>query len=328
MNPFDAPPSTPPVSLESPTDPPAPRRGRMALVAVASTGLLAAGVIGVSALATADDPPLEPVDAADAADSLLAAAVDDDPGEREEPAPDENDGGDEGDDGGDDTDGNGDEPSLDGEIRIETGDGDPIVIDLGELGSLDGDAWERFRECADLPIWLDGDLGGELGDLDLTLGDALDDPELEAQFDELFGEFESMFDDFDLDVWLDGWLDDSGLLDGSILEQEPGSILGGPGVLADGGAVTVLGPDGVTIIDLGDGDGSVTITRDGDTGELTITTDGTATEQQLDDLFGELPEFDGEFEFPEFDGEFEFPALPGLEGLDPERIEDCLSELG
>ena len=54
---------------------------------------------------------------------------------------------------------------------------------------------------------------------------------------------------------------------------------------ADGGSVTVAGPDGVSIIDLGE-NGSVTVTKAG--GEITVETDGDATVSDLEDLFGDF----------------------------------------
>jgi hypothetical protein len=83
------------------------------------------------------------------------------------------------------------------------------------------------------------------------------------------------------------------------------------------GTVTVLGPDGPTIIDLGDGEASVTISRDADTGDLTITTEGTASELDLGDVLGELPGLDGHLD-----------QMMPFEPLDPERLQSCLDELG
>ena len=142
MNPFDLPPSTPPVSTEPP-DPSAPRRGRMALVALASAGLLAGGVVGVSALVSADDPELEP-----AAEPIEAAPT----GPDEDDTPTDSDTG---------------TPSIDGEIVIDTGDGDPIVLDIGELADIDGDQLAELGECAGLPMWFEA---GPMADLPFDEG--------------------------------------------------------------------------------------------------------------------------------------------------------------
>src|SRR5690606_17743641 len=56
------------------------------------------------------------------------------------------------------------------------------------------------------------------------------------------------------------------------------------GRLAGGRVVTVAGPDGVSVIGIGEGDGSVTITqRDG---ELVIETEGDVTVERLGELVG------------------------------------------
>ena len=301
MNPFDLPPSTPPVSIEPP-DPPAPRRGRMAIVALASAGLLAGGAVGLSALVSADDPELEP---APEASGVAAAATDDETS------------GDDGDDGGE-PEGDG-LPSIEGEIVIETGDGEPIVIDVGELADLAKDQLAQLEECTGVPLWLD--MGPMFSPPDGEFG------EFDGDLDEMFEKFEEM---------LGEWTGDGALLDAPLV---------GDGMFAEeigSGEVTVMGPDGVTVVDLGDGDGSVTVSRDGETGEITLTTEGTATETPLDDLFGELL---GEFELPEnFDlddlqlGEF-FPEgfdelMKDFSGesfefgdLDPQQIADCLADL-
>ena len=63
------------------------------------------------------------------------------------------------------------------------------------------------------------------------------------------------------------------------LDAVPGSLppLGGFDVFGDD--VTLAGPDGVSVLDFGEGDGSVTITREN--GELTITSEGDVDVQQL-----------------------------------------------
>ena len=306
MNPFDVPPNTPPVSVEPP-DPPAPRRGRMALVALASAGLLAGGIVGISAFASADDPVLE-------SSELAAAAAAADTGD---------DGDDAGDDGtGDDTgDSDGGELpfDLDGEIVIDFGEGDPIVIDVGEMIDLDDAQLAQLEECIGLPEFAAG--GMEFGEFALPFDlSEIDDAELE----EMFSEFEAMLDDIDL-----GELGDFDF-------GEFGEF--GDGEFFDvGDSVTVMGPDGLSVIDLGDGDASVTITRDGDTGDITVTTDGTATEQSIGELFGdfalpfELGEFElGEFDPDEFDGMFgELDVWGGpILDVDPQAINDCLADFG
>ena len=140
---------------------------------------------------------------------------------------------------------------------------------------------ECIVELPNIDEWIgefDGEFDGELPPLDEWFRefDGEFDGELPA-FDELFGdlqgEFERMLGDIEL-----GELDlgevDLGELDLGELDL---GVLGG-------GSVTVLGPDGPTLVDLGDGDASVTIERDGDTGELTVTTDGTASTVDLDGL--------------------------------------------
>ncbi|HEX6657933.1 MAG TPA: hypothetical protein VF065_07615, partial [Ilumatobacter sp.] len=152
-------------------------------------------------------------------------------------------------------------PDLDGEIVIQIGDGDPIVIDLGDLGSL-------------------GDLAGGDGDL----GDL-------GKIEECIGGLA-----FDLDI-----------------DAAPGelSLPGLPGLFGDGDDLTVAGPDGLSVLDFGDGDGSVTITKED--GEITITSDGDVQVQDLDDLFGSLP-----------DGPPTPPSLPALPDFD--QIYQCLED--
>lgn len=405
VNPFDGPPTTPPVSFEPPPVP--RRRGRMVGVVLATTGLLGAGVFGVSALVSADDDPAlgsAPTttgDDGDADDTTTTTAPD-------EP-------------GGDEQSSTEDGPT----VRIDDGEGAPFVIDLGEL---DAEDLREFTECAGLPM-LGGDVFGEFeifGDLpsDGDLGPKLDEllqewlresdtdasgelpsgDELGPMLDELLGEWLNELDegsadgssgdelgplldqllgdlaaDGELGAWLDQLLQEAresqgsqGSPDGSaetgptddelgaLLDELLGGLggLGGPGddgaladrleeLLGDGelggwfggpghpggphhgpmweqgpgrgrmhlgedGTVTVLGPDGPAWIDLGDGDGSVTITRDGETGELTITTDGTAEEVDIDDLVADLPPIGP-------DGPIELP--------DPDQLQDCLDQL-
>jgi hypothetical protein len=282
MNPFDLPPASPPVSL----DPPAPggekpprRRGRMALVALAAAGLVGGGIVGVSQFVSADRPEIE------SADQSLSAI--DGPGDDET-----DDSDDETDDGPDDGDGDGDGdgPIVGGEIVIDIGDGEPIVIELD--GDDDGRFLE-FHECVGLPIFGDG----QVFDFDLD------------------GE------GFPFQEWDEAKIDE--FLEGLPLGELDGSIFGEFGSFELGGThVTVVGPDGVTVVELGDGDGSVTITKDGD--EVTITTDGDASVEELPDLFDDrfldgrfLDELFGE----DFDPEARLDELFG-EDFDPEALFD------
>lgn len=315
MNPFDMPPSGSPVPMPEPeTAAPAPRRGRMALVALLAAGLVAGGIAGVSQLASADQPELATAapDDSEGSDELLPS---------DDESTDDVDNDDAGTDDGD--------VSVDGEIVIDMGGDEPIVLDLGEI---EGDV-SQLTECIGLPAFefdLDGDVGDfggfgewdpETFDLEELFGDEFFE-QLPA-LDELFGEFD---------------------VDGEF------------GTFEDfGGSITVTGPDGVSVIDLGEG-GSVTITKNGD--ELTIESTGDANVQELDDLFGDFGAvLDGElfgdeffeefstifeefglddFDLEEFDeGAFDefvegLPALdelPELEGLDPAAIESCIDEV-
>jgi hypothetical protein len=147
---------------------------------------------------------------------------------------------------------------LDGQIVIQIGDGEPIVLDLGDLGSL-------------------GDLAGGEGDL----GD--------------FGKIEQCLGDLVFDIDLD-------------LDAAPGelSLPGLPGLFGDGDDLTVAGPDGLSVLDFGDGDGSVTITkRDG---EITITSEG---DVQVDDLTA-------------LDASVPLGSLPPLPDFD--QIYECLED--
>lgn len=198
-----------------------------------------------------------------------------------------------------------------GEIVIDLGEGDPIVIDLGEV---EGDL-RRLSECVGLPM---------LDDLEFGEFEAGELPDFEEFLDDL---------PFDLDVLED-------------LEGELAGEFGEFGMFeADGGSVTVTGPDGVSIIDLGE-NGSVTVSKAG--GEITVETDGDATVSDLEDLFGDVGAiFDGEFEgqLDELlDGQLgelldeeqldEFleslPAmdeLPEFEPIDPDAVQSCLDEV-
>lgn len=298
MNPFEQPPVGAPVSVEPPVPSSGPRRGRMALVVVLTAGLIGGGIAGVSQLASADRPELAVSATDDPADETIPPVDDetDDPAAPGEP----------------------DEPAFpietDGEIVFDTGDGDPIVIDLGDFAS--GDLGE-LSECLGLPL-LDFDF--EFGDWEpgewepgeFPIGD-LDEFLEDLPFDDL---------PFDLDA-LEEW--------------EPGEF----GAFDLDGSVTVTGPDGVSVVDLGE-NGSVTITKQD--GDVTISTEGDATVSEIEDLFGDFGGiFDGEFEFGEFDeGAFDefletlpnfderaFPTLdelPDFEPIDPDAVESCLDE--
>ena len=286
MNPFDQAPTFPPVPFDPPNPliQPAPRRGRMVLAALAAAGLMGVGLVGVSQFASADRPEIDPNDSGE----VLAT-----------PGPDDSD--DVGDETGDDA------PQVDGQIVIDTGDGEPIVIDL-EGGTVNGQPFDQIAECIGLPPFGEGRM------FDLEPG------ELEGMFEQ----FEGMFEDFG-DFRQFGHLGEHG----------------GLGPFGTGGThITVMGPDGLTVIDLGDGDGSVTITqRDG---ELTIVSDGDATVKEIEDLLGaiefpdlessDLEAFDFEQMFDDFPlDRFERMLPDDFEGFDfelPADIQSCLDAAG
>lgn len=267
MNPFELPPSTPPIS----TVPPAGHRevagrgrARTALVSLAAVGLVAAGVAGVSQLASADraepagtasapvggdaNEPIEPVGTEP--DDSNEEPVD------EPPIP-----------AGDEGDGEGDAPrsapTVEGEIVIDIGDGDPIVIDLGDVVA-GGESFDEFAEC----VGFDGGIFAPQFDRDAFPEGRFDLDDLD-EFDREFGGL------------LDELLDDLGGF-----EPPPfGDLPFGDLPFGDGTHITVVGPDGVSIVDLGDG--SVTISQQD--GELSIVTEGDATVEELGELFGDLP---------------------------------------
>jgi uncharacterized protein YdeI (BOF family) len=245
MGAFDLPPSTPPVSFDPPPNSPGRRSaGRTAAVAAACVALIAASVLAVAQFAsdeatpvvnaaqeTGTTPPTPAPETTAPAPTTVPTA---------EQAPDDTP-----DEAGD----------LDGQIVIQIGDGEPIVLDLGDLGSL-------------------GDLAGGEGDL----GD--------------FGKIEQCLGDFAFDIDLD--------LD---LDAAPGE-LSLPGLFGDDD-LTVAGPDGLSVLDFGDGDGSVTITKQD--GEITITSEG---DVQVDDLAA-----------------LDAPALGSLPPLpDFDQIYECLED--
>ena len=261
----------------------------MVLVAAAAAGLVGAGLVGVSQFASADRPELTP----SATDETLPEPSDEQQGDGDQ----------------DDREG---VPSVDGQIVIDNGDGEPIVIDLGE-GSINGESMHEFAECVGLPV-----LGGEPGEFPFE--------DLEGMFEEFpFEDLEGMFEEFPFED-LEGMLEDFPFEDLEGMFEE----FGGPGHVgdfgmfgSDGAHVTVMGPDGLSMIELGDGDGSVTITQQD--GEITIDTDGSATVSELDEMlgaieFGDLESFDLEEMFEDFDpGQFE-----GFEFELPGDIQDCL----
>jgi hypothetical protein len=84
------------------------------------------------------------------------------------------------------------------------------------------------------------------------------------------------------------------------------NIDGGPGlnVFGSGDQITVTGPNGVTVLDFGDGDGSVTITKKD--GDITISSEGDVQENDLT-----APDFSDPL-----------PSLPDLPNFD--QIFQCL----
>ena len=207
----------------------------MAAVALTSAGLVVGGVVVVGQLASADDPTLAP------------AAAGPQPGDEEVGTPPDTtapttvptDAG----DGDDDRDTG--RPVLDGQIVIDIGDGDPITIDLGEIG-----------DCIDLPI--------------------LDSGNLIPAFPEI--------------------------------EAAPTDVPG-----PRGGHVVVAGPDGVQVIEFGEGDGSVTITKSGD--EITVDAEGDAQIDQPGEVFQHV--------FPDL-GEMPDISVPMLPDLS--ELQDCLAD--
>jgi hypothetical protein len=297
MNPFDLPPSGAPFSVDAPeptpdSGPDRPRRGRTALVAVLTLGLVGGGVAGVSQFASADRPDLAVAAQDEPTDDTVAPADDE---ATDEAATDEST-----DDG---TPQDEAEPTRDGEIVIDTGDGAPVVIDLGDLDV--GRAGE-LAECIGLPSF---DADGRFGEF--TPGDWAPG-ERPLDLEELLADLP-----FDLDALEE-------------LERDWATEIGDIGDLA-GGSVTVVGPDGVSVVDLGE-NGSVTVTTDD--GELTVSTEGDATVSELDDLFGEFGSIfergsaglDDELFHDLLDDEL-FHDLPGFESIDPDAVQSCIDEV-
>ena len=273
MNPFDAPPSTPAVSYESPR-PPKRGRARMIGAVVLGAGLVGAGAVGVSALDSGDDrespgPSSAAAPVARGDDSLVrTAARDDRLGE-------------------DDLRGLheclglpevwvdapfGEEFDLEELPALDELFGDELFGDDFALDELLGDDFaldELFGEFeGEFPMFEEWTADGELPALDELFGD-------DFSLDELFGEFEGEFPMFE--EWT---------ADDASVPPVPGDL---ETLLDDvDGLVMLMGPDGPVVIDLGEGDGAVTIERDGETGTVTITTDGGAAEVGLDELFDEM----------------------------------------
>lgn len=293
MNPFDLPPTGVPVDAPRPESEHR-RRGRTALIAIATVGLIGGGIAGVSQLASADRPDLaagatdEPSDDTiaptdDSTDEASSDEASSDDGRSDDQTSDDSNPTDESDESG--------EPASDpddtreGQIVLDDGDGDPVVIDLGDvdLGRIG-----ELTECLGLPA-----------------------------FDVRPGEFTPAFpEDFPFDLGELGEFDWPVDLDGFDL---------------DGGSVTVVGPDGVSVVDLGE-NGSVTVTSDN--GEITVSTDGDATVSELDDLVGDIGSLlergglDGIFGDEAFDDLLEsLPAhRPDFEPLDSDAVQACIDE--
>ncbi len=211
MNPFDGPPASPPVTIDQPPTSPSPppdappeppsRRGRMVVAIFAVAGLLGAAAFGVGELVSAGDDDAD--DSAEPADDSTDDA-DDSSDDADEPTPADAD--DESATRGDD------EPDApgnrsEGELRIEVGDGEPIIIDLDDL---DPGAIGDLAECLGLPAIGDGLPGLDPETLERDLGGLFDgfDPE---QFD---GEFGDLFEEFFGDGGLGELFEDFGQFEG------------------------------------------------------------------------------------------------------------------
>jgi hypothetical protein len=285
MSPFDLPPSSPPVSFDPPNGPggaPAPRRGRLALVTLAAAGLVGSGLVVAGHMASADEPTLRTEAASDPAGDTPERS-----GDESSDMPD-TDGTDESTD--DSVDGSTDDPTevVTGEVVIDDGDGEPIVIDLG-------DGRDAF-DCIGGPI-----LDGPVFDGPIHRGDRRG-----PVFDE---EFAQRIDEFLRELPWDEIGDP-----GEFVPGDDGVRIFGSG----GSSITVVGPDGVRVIDLGDGDASVTIEQTD--GELTVKTEGDAEVSELPDLGEFVPDL-GELD------PGQLPDLGDLFPLDPDEIRACLDEL-
>jgi hypothetical protein len=145
-----------------------------------------------------------------------------------------------------------DDGDLTGKIVIQIGDGDPIVIDLNDLGALSGGSGGH----------------GDLGDIEQCIGDL----------------------PFNID-----------------LNAAPGhGGLPSFDVFGNGDTVTVTGPNGVSLLTFGDGDGSITITKHD--GEISISSDGDVQQSDLGGPDASLP----------------IPSLPDLPDFG--KITKCLED--
>jgi hypothetical protein len=254
MNPFDQPPATPPAATPFGEPPVGPRRSgtrRVAIAAVA-VGLAGVGVFGVSQLVSADR----------ADDDASAMTID---------------------------------PSEPGDEQGGPSSQDPSAAGtvFGGLEDLDG-----LQECLEQqfpegPFGDDFDVDEFLQDFDVD--EFLDDFDAET-FDPESLDFDALLEELDIDQLLEDLdlegLDLEGLdpesLDGFTIESvEPGEsrVFGDGELFGTGGtSVTVVGPDGVTMYKIGDGDGSINIAQSD--GDLVVTTEGDVTVLELADLFG------------------------------------------
>ncbi len=180
-----------------------------------------------------------------------------------------------------------DEPTVEGKIVISNADGDPIVVDLGD-GTVNGQPFDKIAEC----LGVDGEFGTMFEDFGS-------------------GDFDGMFEDFAI----------TGPGGPGHMGEMPFGEFGMFG--SDGTHISVIGPDGMSMVDLGDGDGSVTITQKD--GAVTIETDGSATVTELSEMLGAI-------ELPDLEGLDLQQLLPkDLEGFDfelPADIQACLSGAG
>ncbi len=207
---------------------------------------------------------------------------------------------------------NGRSTDASGRIELDVGDGDPIVVELDEF---DDAVVGKLGECLGLPSF---EL--HVGDGPLRPGDLPDD----------------------LDTWLDDVLSEWDVQVGTNHEGDLGStfddLFAEFGVTPDG-QVTVTGPDGVSVIDIGE-DGSVTISRNGD--DITIETTGDATVSDLGDLvddlgtlFGDQFDPDGELNLDDdlqrridemLEGVPTPDELPDLGSVDPTEMQGCIDD--
>ena len=150
----------------------------MVAAVFATAGLLGAAAFGVSELASADDDPglTAPDDtvAGDDESSPDDDGTEQDSGESDDAPSDGSDGG--------------SMFEADGELRLDLGDGEPIIIDLDDI---DAESLDELTECIGLPGF-DFDKG--LPGLDPEQFDQFfedfDPEQLEGQLDEMFGEFD------------------------------------------------------------------------------------------------------------------------------------------